>query len=296
MLLLSASDLVKLDLWDIPPTGYISPEAMVACLATLPRLVHLAIGFRSETSCPDRIRPLPITRTVIPALTSFRFVGASEYLEDLVAHIDGPQLNQITIDYLRLVGYQITQFSEFVNRSVGPKLTLYTSARVHFFSDSVSFIVSDRGSPEVFMLCGGVNWHVLDISRLLGHFRTPLSNVVHLHLGVGLEVNPRYEDMVNVDWLHLLRQFSTAQTLHLSRQPAEYVARALNVISVELVAEVLPSLDLICLVGQLFRTSSMEKFVDKLIAARELSGCPVTVVDVLSETECDEGLESYVRK
>jgi len=44
-LLFSTSDLVKLDLFDIPPTGYISPEAMVTSLAGLPRLENLVIGF-----------------------------------------------------------------------------------------------------------------------------------------------------------------------------------------------------------------------------------------------------------
>ena len=37
-LLLSTSDLVKLNLSDVPPDGYISPEAMVASLAALPKL------------------------------------------------------------------------------------------------------------------------------------------------------------------------------------------------------------------------------------------------------------------
>ena len=34
---------------------------------------------------------------VFPVLTHFRFKGASEYLEDLVAHIDSPQLDKIEI-------------------------------------------------------------------------------------------------------------------------------------------------------------------------------------------------------
>ncbi|KAH9037542.1 hypothetical protein EDB84DRAFT_1577594 [Lactarius hengduanensis] len=106
MLLLSTSDLVELNLRDIPPTGYISPEVMVASLAALTMLGHLTIGFRSATPLPDRIRPPPVTRTVLPSLTSFEFWGASEYLEDFISHIDSPQLNQITIEYLRLVNYQ----------------------------------------------------------------------------------------------------------------------------------------------------------------------------------------------
>src|SRR5258708_15201132 len=44
-LLLSARDLVSLRLDCIPPTGYISPEAMVAGLAVLTRLESLGIDF-----------------------------------------------------------------------------------------------------------------------------------------------------------------------------------------------------------------------------------------------------------
>lgn len=53
-----------------------------------------------------------------------------------------------------------------------------------------------------------------------------------------------------------------------------------------LVGQILPSLDLIRVVGQ--PASSIEKFV----AGRLLSGCPVIVVD--TETEFSERLKSYV--
>jgi hypothetical protein len=77
------------------------------------------------------------------------------------------------------------------------------------------------------------------------------------------------------------------QTLHVSRDLAGHVALALEDIAGEMVAEVLPSLDLIYLPGQL--ASSVEKFV----AARQLSDRPVTV---LTKTEFEERLKSYVSK
>src|SRR6266702_1574931 len=69
--LLSANDLITLKLHAIPSTGYISPEAMVASLAALPRLETLIIEFQSATPRPDRIRPPPVTRTGLTALISF---------------------------------------------------------------------------------------------------------------------------------------------------------------------------------------------------------------------------------
>jgi len=95
ILLSTASDLVTLKLLDIPQTGYISPESMVAALAMLTRLRTLHIGFQSPGSRPDQTSLSPVTRTVLPALISFRFHGAREYLEDFAARIDAPRLDKI---------------------------------------------------------------------------------------------------------------------------------------------------------------------------------------------------------
>ena len=89
-LLLSARDLVTLQLYSIPPAGYISPEEMVACLAVLPRLKMFGIEFDMLTPQLNRSHPPPIARAILPALTSFNFRGCCGYLEDLVAPIDGP--------------------------------------------------------------------------------------------------------------------------------------------------------------------------------------------------------------
>jgi hypothetical protein len=93
VLLLSTIDLVTLNLLNIPQTGYISPEAMVAALATLIRLEDLEIKFQSPASRPDQIHLPPVTRTVLPALTDFYFNGVREYLEDFVARISAPRLD-----------------------------------------------------------------------------------------------------------------------------------------------------------------------------------------------------------
>ena len=139
-LLLSTSYLTILTLTMIPPTGYFSPEAVVASLAVLPSLEGLTIEFQSSAPCPDHIRPPPATRTVLPALTSFNFQGAYEYLEDLVAQIDGPQLNNMWIVYMdEPYEFSVTQLSEFIDSSVGPELNPSKRARVSFHVFHVTF-------------------------------------------------------------------------------------------------------------------------------------------------------------
>jgi hypothetical protein len=90
----SSTHLRHLSILNIPDSGYISPDAMAACLAALPNLQYLSIEFQSPLSHPSHITPPPRTRIVLPALTDFVFQGASEYFDDFVAQIDAPLLTQ----------------------------------------------------------------------------------------------------------------------------------------------------------------------------------------------------------
>jgi hypothetical protein len=72
---------------------------MVNCLAALPNLSRLSIGFRSPLSRPVEITPFPLTRAVLPALYNFSFEGVSEYLEDLIARINTPQLHLLKLTF-----------------------------------------------------------------------------------------------------------------------------------------------------------------------------------------------------
>ena len=283
-LLLSASALVRLHLSKIPPTGYIPPEAMVTCLAALPRLEILTIEFRLPTPCPDRKRLLPETRIIMPALVRFRFRGAGEYLEDLTSQIHGPQLNGISIVYLnRLVDTQDSELSKFIVLSVGPRLGLFKHTRVAIFRDKVSFRVycPENGfdCARTIVSCQGIDWQGSHIAQALSQLSATVSHVVHLNLKGDREVT----DLV--DWQLLFRQFSNAKTLRVSQKLAGRVALAFEDISEEMVTEVVPSLGLIRLVGR--RASSVNRF----IAARRISNCPVIVVD--TKTDFDKRFESY---
>ena len=290
-LLLSASNLFALELRGIPPTGYISPQAMVTCLAALPRLTTFDIQFQSATPLPEPPRP-PITRIVLPALTSFEFKGASEYLEDLVSRINGPQLDQILIVYLnQFVDFQVSQLSKFIERSVA--LTPFRHAQVTFSSDRVSFDMcrheyrrteihptSCRPPTRTFISCRGIDWQVSHIAQVLSQFSATLSDIICLKLELPDELPPaQVEGVDGAEWLLLLHQFSAVQTMHASGKLARLVVSTLEDIPQEMVADVLPSLGLIDLKDQ--PASSIENFV----VARRLSGHPVTIVDLEKERE-----------
>jgi hypothetical protein len=89
-LFLYATNLAHLFLFDIPHSGYFTPEAMVIALSTLTGLQLLLLQFQSSLSCPDRPsqRPPPSTRSVLPVLAYFFFSGVPEYFDDIVAGMD----------------------------------------------------------------------------------------------------------------------------------------------------------------------------------------------------------------
>ena len=128
-LLLSATHLVHLQLVGIPHSGYISPDTMVSCLSVLTKLEKLTIGFASPRSRPDRKsqRPPPQTRALLPVLTDLHFRGICEYLEDLVAWIDAPLLDDLEIKFFHQATFDTPQLTVFLSRT--PK---FQEARVVF--------------------------------------------------------------------------------------------------------------------------------------------------------------------
>ena len=294
-LLLSASGLTTLCLKNIPSNGYISPEALVTCLATLSRLKILGFGFQSASSRPDQIHPLPATRANLPVLTSFEFRGASEYLEDLVCRIDCPYLQGIFIFYIshQPVDFQTPQLSDFIDRSLGPKFAKCTYAQVTFRNAQVKFEFlngANKAGPywpsTTTISCSYEenDWPDSHISQVVSQFPVTFSDVVHLEL-VG---DPYAEEFQFGDqeagWFHLLRSFSNVKTLLVYRVLSGQVSLALENFSGEMVNAVLPSLELFCL------DSQREHPVEKFVAARH-SDRPVTVVNTI--TEFCEKLASY---
>src|SRR6266576_3693562 len=103
-LLMSTTDLRYLYLSSIPPsTTDIPSQVMVTCLSQMTRLKVLVIEFYSsrfqhnQTSLPSS----PSTRTILPALNYLRFQGWCNYLEDLVASIDAPLLDTMSLSFFK---------------------------------------------------------------------------------------------------------------------------------------------------------------------------------------------------
>jgi hypothetical protein len=143
-LLLSATHLVYLSLKNIGLSGYISPETIVTCLSPLASLKSLHLRFLLPFLPDGESRhPSSATRSILPALSDIHFEGSGEYLEDLLACIDAPQLNALFIyiinetdlDTFDVPVAVVPQLAQFISRT--PMFKSLDEARVSLCGDVV---------------------------------------------------------------------------------------------------------------------------------------------------------------
>jgi hypothetical protein len=254
-LLLSATHLVSLRLYDIPHTGYISPEAMVTCLSMLTRLETLCLEFRSIPSHLDwESQRLPLTtRSVLPALMCFRFRGVGEYLEDLTSRVDVPRLNNVSINFAHEIGFDNPQLAQFIGRT--PALKAPDEAHI-IFDDGAGWVtLSSKGSSgpgqfNVEISCGALESQLPALTRVCDLSLPPLFTVEDLYIceNAGSRLNWDYP-MESEEWLELLKPFTSVKNLYLSDDLRQRIAPALRLLVEDRVAEVLPTLESIFLEG-----------------------------------------------
>ena len=91
-ILLSTSNLVQLELDNIPDSGFFSPEAMITSLSICTKLETLIMEFFSPHPHPDLTsqQNTSLARAYLPALTTFHFRGNGGYLRILFSRIENP--------------------------------------------------------------------------------------------------------------------------------------------------------------------------------------------------------------
>jgi hypothetical protein len=243
-LLLSATHLVDLSLERIPDSGYISLEAMIAGLTGLASLKILKIEYESYPIIPYQKSQYPPLQTpiLLPVLTRLLFRGVYEYLEDFVARVDAPLLNQLDITYLQEESLDTPRLAEFISRA--PKLS---EARVEFtcWPEEVQVILPQAscGKIDLRISCDE-DVQLPCLAQLCSSFfrRAPISVAEHLHL----TQNGTYEsywspDIESNQWLELFLSFPAVKRLHISPEFVPRIAPALQ-LAVERGTEVLPAL------------------------------------------------------
>ena len=282
-LLLSASHLVHLRLEKIPHSVCISPEAMVTCLSAATNLESLVLGFQSPRPRPDHATqsPPPLMRTIIPALTYFRFHGVSEYLEDFISRFDAPLLHVVNIRLFHQLAFDALQLHQFISRT--ETFSALTMANVDFEDGHTSVEISSqvpahsRRTLRLSMRCDASDWQLSFLARAFSSLSPTLSTLETLTVRkVGLQpLRPGWEDdMENDQWLELFDQLTSVKSLYLSKQFVPLVAPALQ--QLESVTDVLPGLQNLYLEGH-EPSESVQEGIGQFIAARQCFSYPVTV-------------------
>jgi hypothetical protein len=278
-LLLSATHLVHLRLENIPHSGYISPEAMVALLSVLSRLKTLSLGFRE--SGPDReSQSLPSPkRSILPALDRFYFKGVTEYLEDFVTRIDTPQLYFMDIIF---IGLDTPRLAQFINCT--PTLRALDEAHVQFHESDNDITLRYRTSESRFdKLLISVSYiepdwqgSFVEACNLSLH---PLSTVEDLYIDHEY-LGPvwKIDAVESAPWLQLLLPFTAVKNLYLSKEFAPSITAALQELVGDRITEVLPSLQNIFAEGLRIETSGLfQEDIRQFVAARQLSDHPIAI-------------------
>ena len=277
-LLLSATHLVRLILWDIPHSGYISPEVMVTCLSALTRLETLSIRFESPRSRPDRItrRPPPLTRILLPALAMLWFTGVSEYLDDFVARIDAPLLKKLRMSFFHQLIFDIPQLTQFIGRA--PEFKAHDKLHVSFDKEFVSVRLPRTFVEELDYLisCKPSDWQLSSMAQLCSSFfpQALLPALEHLYI---LDYRLDWQDDIeNSQWLEVLHPFAAVKDFYISSTLIPLIAPALQELVGERVMEVLPALQTLFL-GEPLPSGPVQESIGQFVASRQLAGHPIVV-------------------
>ena len=287
-LLLSAPHLVYLSLHDIPPSGYIPPEAMATSLSALTSLGSLRLQFRYPRPRPalESRRPLPppLTRSILRSLTSIQFHGASEYLEEIWARIDAPRLNKMDITFFNQIIFDTPQLFRFISRrsTLGAPekgLIEFSSEAIiiKFLSQTSAGDYDHYGVSSLEIRCAASEWQLSSLEQVCTSSLPPVSMLEDLYIFDDRENPPRWQDDVeNTLWLELLHPFVAVKNLYLCKKFIPRIAPALQELVGGRTTEVLPTLKNIFLKG--FQLSEpLHEGIEKFVAARRLTSHPVAV-------------------
>ncbi|KAH9972601.1 hypothetical protein BGW80DRAFT_1313721 [Lactifluus volemus] len=226
---------------------------MVTGLSALTRLKCLYIEFdESVVSRPNRITRCssPLTRAILPALIVFKFQGTDEYLEDLLARIDAPQLKSLEITFFHQDIFDIRQVVHH-SQNFGS----LNRAEVTIESDSISIKLCQSAGTDPSKTLDliisddveeSVGWQVSSLTQICSQCPSLLSGVTEIEI----LSDPLFfsdEDDFEVlndptEWLELFRPFTAVRTLWLSGEPQSDAVLSLQELRMESVMKVLPAL------------------------------------------------------
>ena len=229
-LLSSSTDLVDLQLDEIPLAGYFPPQVFANVLSGASHLRSLSLHFLSY---PPRRTLFSLAtpgdhHIVLPVLTSFKYRGISKYLDNIMARIDTPRLQDIDITFFSQPTMDASQLGRFIERT--ETLTSLTEAKIQISAHAISIsfpnlIPSTRLQLQI--SCRQLDWQLSSMAQVCDQFSPFLSGVNHLAFNSN-DFPSGQGDVDGEQWLQLVRSFGGASTLSISGESSTGLLCALR--------------------------------------------------------------------
>ena len=234
-LLSSTIALSTLSLTHIGAPCYLPPGHLVTQIQGLPQLEELIFGFAAfVTPIPSsEEKPLPalISSVTLPTLRRLTFLGVGDYLDDLVAQINTPLLERLSLTLFFELAVTLAKLTKFIQRTKGLECLV---ARVVLTKDGASIYADHDEQQGIGKLTLHVNFEPLcrqiDSVILVCHALEDFLPIIEkLTLDVDEDGMPSdWENTHNMLWHGLLLPFVGVKRLHIGSPLALKLAQALG--------------------------------------------------------------------
>ena len=283
-LLPSSMDLIDLQLHEIPMAGYFSPQLLANVLSGASQLRSLSLHFLSYP--PRRtlvgLPPPAGHHIVLPVLTSFKYRGISKYLDDFVARIDAPHLEDIDITFFGQPTIDASQLGRFIER-VGMNTSLMEAdiqATLHAIS--ISFKNSSNSTPfRIQISCKQLDWQLSSMAQVCTTFSPFAFGVQRLVFDTN-SWSREQDDVNGEQLLQLFRSFGGARNLSIAGELATGLLRALRPTDEGYTTDtvVLPALRNLCVQKPVPLDWPFWDAAKSLFTSRRLSNHPIELLYV----------------
>jgi hypothetical protein len=207
------------------------------------------------------------------------FKGASEYVDDFVARIDAPMLDDFAITFFHQSIFDTPNLPQFVSRT--PNLKAHDHKARLVLSDSgvrlaPTGLYAGGFQVELEVPCSRPDWlsSFAQVSRS-SFPHTFVSSLENLYIREGELPPSREVDVENGQWLELLHPFTAVKNLYLSGEMTARIAPVLQEFVGERVVEILPALQGLFL--EEVTAGPVQEAIEQFAAARQLFGHPIAV-------------------
>jgi hypothetical protein len=245
----STIGLSTLTLTHIRHSCYFPPGHLVAQLQGLPHLEELSIGFAISPSSEEELIPVPIPSVTLPTLKRLTFRGEEVYFDNLVAQINTPLLERLSLTFFLDLAFGLVNLTEFIHRT---KVFGYLVAQIIFNEDGASIDAGYHeqrgiGKLSLHVNCESPDWQISSATQVCSALGNVLSAVEELTLD--LDVDGMRSDWVNTHytldsmlWHELLLPFIAVKKLHIGSSLALKLSTALESVPKGLILKLLPKL------------------------------------------------------